>query len=273
MQTDQVVVNPITDQRGLFSYVTCLLALLNRYEVEKIPIYADWTGADNYADPDHHPNVFNSYFEQPFVDRLNSSHQIIQTSEGSELLNEFFNHKVYSFAPEVRKKAARLVTKYLRVLPRITKLVDSFCDPLKNESILGVHIRSTDQFNGGHFHGQSLCLHRYLELIDQAVFQNQHAKIFAASDSQAVIELLRDNFRNLITYDCTRSLDNRALHLTEEFLGYQIGEDVLVESLILSRCQFFIASPSNVSTMVTFWNLDLPFVEAMKGILNYEPGL
>jgi hypothetical protein len=189
------------------------------------------------------------------------------------LLYEFLDHKVYSFDPEVRKKAARLVSQYLHVLPRITDKVDSFCEHFRGESVLGVHIRGTDQFIDGHFQGQSLCPYRYLDLIDEAVSQNQHTKIFAASDSQPLIELLRDNFRNLITYDCTRSPDNRALHLTDEFVGYQIGEDVLVESLILSRCQSFIASPSNVSTMGTFWNPDLPFVAAMKGILKYEPGL
>jgi hypothetical protein len=118
-----------------------------------------------------------------------------------------------SGSPEVRKKAARLVSKYLHVLPRVTKLVDSFCERFQSESALGVHIRSTAQFIDGHFNGQSPCLHRYLELIDQAVSQNQHSKIYAASDSQALIEFLRDNFRNLITYDYTRSPSSNPLSI------------------------------------------------------------
>jgi hypothetical protein len=61
MQTDQVVVNSISGLRGFFSYVTYLLALLGRYEIDKIPVYVDWSGASNYRYRRRRDNVFD-YF-------------------------------------------------------------------------------------------------------------------------------------------------------------------------------------------------------------------
>mgnify|MGYP003675723531 CR=1 FL=1 len=271
METNKVIIIPVSYNRGLFSYLTCVLAVLSKYEHTGVSVYIDWSGADNYADPIRGRNVFDYFFEQPFVKELVGDHEIIGIEEGLNLLDDFFRYSIYSFNPSVRTLASRLLKKYIRIKPQILKKVDDFCLRLKGENVLGVHIRSTDQYTDGHFAGQPLCLERYLELIDQAIFQNGYTKIFAASDSEEIIDLLGDNFRNLLTYDCIRSPDHRAIHLNEEMKGYRIGEDVLVESQILSRCQYFIASPSNVSSMVTFWNCRLPFLEAMRGHLKYLP--
>lgn len=273
MSVEKLAINSIVSHRGFFSYLICLLAMLERYEKTGVPIYVDWSGAGNYADANRKVNVFENYFEQPHIQNLPARFEVVEQTDATQIVTRFLNSRIYSFDPQVRKKAARLAATYIKVLPKLTDIVKTFCRRMDSENVLGIHIRSTDQYqdNCGHFPGQKPCLERYLELIDYAVFRNRHTMIYAASDSQQIIEWLGDNFRNMITYDCNRSTCNTAIHKDQALMGYQIGEDVLVESLILSRCQYFIASPSNVSSMVTYWNPDLPFVDAMRGFLSYRP--
>jgi len=273
MGIEKVIINSVVSHRGFFSYLTCLLALLERYETNGIPIYVDWSGAGNYADTRRKANVFEYYFQQPHMEKLPDRFELVEETDATHLIARFFNDRIYSFDPQVRAKAAQLLDKHIKVLPSVTELVERFCQRMAGEDVLGIHIRSTDQYQleRGHFPGQKICLERYLELIDYAVHRNQHTMIYAASDSQQIIEWLGANFRNMITYDCKRSTDNDAIHANKALMGYQIGEDVLVESLILSRCQYFIASPSNVSSMATFWNPNLQFIDAMRGHLSYMP--
>ncbi len=269
MKREPLVVNSVRDHRGLFSYLTCLLALLEKYGEKGVPVYVDWSGAGNYRETARGTNVFEYFFDQPMVRAARDHHDVIEDTEGRDILPDFFNRKIYSFDPEVRAKASRLLRKYIRVSPAILAKVEAFASRAFSNQVLGVHVRSTDQYFGGHLHGQVLPLDAYLDQIDRAVHSGGYTRIFAASDDGNVIEFLRDNYRNVVTYDSVRSHNGKALHLDAATAGYRIGEEVLVESLILSQCQFFIASPSNVSSMATFWNPDLPFVSALAGIVRF----
>lgn len=271
MKHSPVVINCIQRPRGLFSYLTCLLALLEKYGEKGVPVYADWSGARNYHEAARETNVFEYFFDQPMILGISPQDVVIEETEGSELLPNFFNQRIYSFDPDVRLKASRLLAKYIRVRPGIVKKAEDFRARSLGNLVLGIHVRSTDQYSGGHLCGQKLPFDVYLDQIDRAVFAGGYKQIFIASDDETVIELLRDNYRHLVTYDCVRSRNGQALHLNPSTEGYQIGEEVLIESLILSQCQFFIASPSNVSSMVTFWNPNLSFISALHGIVHMPP--
>jgi hypothetical protein len=89
MGLKKVVINPVTRHRGFFSYLTCLLAVLEKYETEKVSIYIDWSGAGNYADPSRGPNIFDYFFKQPFLERISDDCEIIGQDEGPEMLTAF----------------------------------------------------------------------------------------------------------------------------------------------------------------------------------------
>ena len=96
--------------------------------------------------------------------------------------------------------------------------------------------------------------------------------LFVATDDESIANYMAAHYRDAVNYECHRSGDGSPVHLNPKTMGRQIGEEVLIDALLLSRCQFFVASPSNVSSMVTYWNPELPFVSAMEGVLDFGPG-
>jgi hypothetical protein len=162
-----------------------------------------------------------------------------------------------------RKYVHELIIKYIKVKNYITEQVEDFFEArMKGNKVIGVHVRRTDSVADSF--KRSPPLEEYVREVNHYIqfmkvrSHEEVIKIFLATDDAAILEKFRQIFSERLIYcPFTRSSNGEALHLNPEVNKPRAGEEVLVESLLLSRCDFLVHSRSNVSTSALYFNPDL----------------
>ena len=98
----------------------------------------------------------------------------------------------------------------------------------------------------------------------QSKYYYKHApKIFVATDSEQVVEVLNSVFPGMIiTYPSRRMPkynNNTPIHLSKQS-GQAHGEEALIETVLLSRCDTLIGSDSNMSIAAAYMNTETEFI-------------
>ena len=92
-------------------------------------------------------------------------------------------------------------------------------------------------------------------------YQNVNVQFFVATDEQKLLEEAQELLSGPVIYcDSYRSLNGEPLHRPKKKQDYskaKLGEEVLIETLLLSKCNGFVHTRSNVSTAVLFFNPEL----------------
>lgn len=147
--------------------------------------------------------------------------------------------------------------KYLIVHPHILDKVDDFVNKNFIGKIAALHIRGTDSFYDKT--RPHLPVSFYKELIAEKL-QN-YSKVLICTDSLEILEILKSSFGDkIINYDSEKStLEKYRYHLS--YISedpYRIGEEILIESLLMARCDLLIRGCSNVST---FSLVENPYID------------
>lgn len=61
----------------------------------------------------------------------------------------------------------------------------------------------------------------------------------------------------IVSRDVHRSTGEEGIHFSEHN-GYQLGEEALIDSLLLSKCDLLIRTSSNLSLWSTYFQPDIP---------------
>ena len=93
-------------------------------------------------------------------------------------------------------------------------------------------------------------------ILDEAnKYADGNTQFFVASNNQALTQLARDILKGpVINYDAVTAVGIVDITPWREKLHPRAGEDVLIEVLLLSKCDFFIHTISQVSTAVLYFN-------------------
>jgi len=137
-----------------------------------------------------------------------------------------------------RALARRYVSEFVRVKPHVLAKVDAFAnDWIGPQHTIGVHIRGTD-----FAYAEPTPPEAYFDAIDRYLAERGLAdsyRIFLATDQNQFVDLFRRRFGDrLVTYDCLRSSGRKAPFKFAHESPYRRGEDVLIDVLLLSRCDF-----------------------------------
>lgn len=128
-----------------------------------------------------------------------------------------------------RALGRRAVHEYVRVKPHIRQKVEGFhAAKMDQDYTVGVHIRGTD-----FAYAEPTAPGKYMKDIRNHVRDHgkDGFKIFLATDQCQYVECFEEAFPGcIITYDALRSGNDVA--------PYQKGEDVLVDTLLLSKCDY-----------------------------------
>jgi hypothetical protein len=209
------------------------------------------SGADLEAIRDVDPSrIIDSkgFFQTPYIDDQNFlPHEIAAGKERN-------THHV--------ERVQSLVRKFIKIKPHVTDKVEDFCKQhFNNNTVLGVHIRGTDMTSEPW---------NYMFPIWQVVAKAETlmnelgmTKIFVCSDEARTIEFFKMHFGDCCLYtDCNRSmggklpvmydLQNGSLDVNRRHNRYYSGLEVLVDVLLLARCQAFLASRSSVSNAAIY---------------------
>lgn len=207
-------------------------------------------------------NVWEYYFEPVSNldykkgDELHRYHLFDEYSPLYWLMPDY----VYNFDYTFRKKMNSIIREYVKIKKHIPAKVNFFYKKyMKGKKIIGVHVRGTDK----KLENIQPSLDSFLKIIDK--YKECH--ILIASDEYAIVEKFKKRFHGrVICYDAHRSLNSTPVH-NNSFITSQknplnaiLGEEVLIEAILLSKCDLFVHSVSNVATAVLFFNPKLKHI-------------
>ena len=119
-----------------------------------------------------------------------------------------------------------------------------------DDYVIGVHARGTDKRNGTG--GRIVLPEEYFPYIDKLVAEHD-AKIFFATDDPSFCEQVQQRYgERLFVNPALRH--EEAIHNVDHGSPYQKGLEVLVDCLMLSRCDFLLKCSSAVSEFAIFFN-------------------
>jgi len=248
---------------------------------------------DHFYDSEHGPNVWEYYFEPIMGVSYSRIEELLTEGEISEsdlhtypaeLLWEWhrfdpdriatFWHDEppedpRSWMAEKRRLGRQYVSRFLHVKPHIRTRVEQFAEQhIAPEYTFGVQIRGTDFAYAEPTEPRS-----YFRTIDDLVRRKKITsfRVFLATDqSQFVDHFSRQFGDRLITYSSTRSTSDVPPFLFRDMSPYKKGEDVLMDILLLAKCDFLLKSASAVGEYALWFNPNLDCVDfALES--QYDP--
>jgi hypothetical protein len=148
---------------------------------------------------------------------------------------------------------SQLLDRYVRIKSNIQNKIDTFYrENMQGKHVVGLHLRGSFVNNEvGEVPLESLC--------DEA---NRHAGpntvFFIATDQYPLLERVKALLNGeVIFYECFRQETTTSPFSSAQWPP-QMAEDVLVETKLLSMCDHFVHTISNVSTAALYFNPDLP---------------
>ena len=237
-----------------------------------------WTTPNLFYDASYGPNVWEYFFApvrcpEGKVGRFGQEHRVVGLTDGSlAWLHEQRPRSVFTYQhglhasrrerfdegwyAQQRVHGAELVRKYARVRPHVRCAVDAFwrAQGLDGAPVMGVHLRGTDKRSalGGRVVGPD----EYYPRIDAFLEEHgERARIFVATDSKDFLKEVKGRYGGRVAYrDALRSSKNAFKAARYEKEGYRKGEDALIDTLLLARCDALLKPSSSVSEFALYFN-------------------
>lgn len=257
---------------GMFSNVNEIVERLRLFENNGKKFYVNWTdspyrlgGCDN--------NVWGYYFEQPFdIDGYGIFSPRLEPAETLAFNpdNIIAPHQDYKLMlPTNRRYAQRLIDEYIKPKRELKAKIDSLFPEVNFKRVIAAHVRGRGfiQHHGDTAERRKLdtpnFFNVYFDAIDKIFAAKSHDRVLICSDSADVIEAAHARYGDrMISYAAQRSAFGEMHHEPTQDMGssfdkYLLGEDVIVEAFLMSRCEIFVHARSSVVNFVLCNNPDM----------------
>lgn len=182
-----------------------------------------------------------------------------------------------------RAEGSRLVHSYLRLQPHVSARLAAVqeqlfgASTLRSGPVLGVHLRGTDKGRYMQTAGSGGAVgpaeyEPYVRAFLDA--HGSNASVFVATDSPSFLAEVRARWppgRVRFRHDVLRHERNVAFaggSASSRSANYRKGEEVLLDTLLLSRCDFLLHSASGVAEFAIYWS---PRLHQHSVHLQYSP--
>ena len=161
--------------------------------------------------------------------------------------------KGHLYSTEHRRYVKSLLDKYVTIKPNIQEKIDTFyASMMEGHRVVGLHLR-------GSFISREVNMVPLEILCEEA---NKHADentlFFIATDQSPLLECARKLLKGkVIAYDCYRQSSTTSPWMPGQWPPI-MGEDVVVETVLLSLCDHLVHTISNVSTAALYFNPEQP---------------
>jgi len=234
-------------------FFACLFDTLSHLVIaeqqRKIPVVY-WGKNSLYFEPGGYNGVLNAweYYFEPVSPARYARSDVIH-DEHVDSIKSIGGVFAYYCNNKTGKTIARyqvnkIMQKYIRVKSHITQQVITFYKKyLMGRKTVGIHLRGTDK----HIE----CINTPpAEILAFANKMYKNHQFFIATDEEALLELAKKTLNGPVIYfDSFRSRDGRPVHFYSDNKA-KVGEEVLIEALLLARCNIFLHTCSSVSTAV-----------------------
>jgi hypothetical protein len=233
--------NESRDRIGMFALVLQALGVFAQHGNN---VYIDFSNKSPYQRGKE--NVWENYFEQAC-----SKYGKRVEKESTFMYHPYTFYTPFNgqaFHPAQRAWARALICRYIKLKPQLSSAIEKFAaENMSGKKVLGVQARVTENFK---VHAKGNDRQKFIDSLRDKVAP--HAKnydaIYLMTDSAQVKDLFDKWFQNVLFYDkAYLSSDYGAIHWNKKNDGYKVGEDVIIGTYILSKCDFLLAMRSNIS--------------------------
>ena len=253
---------------GLFATFT-LTASRVRYAITNnwIPVVDMQNYPSSYLAPEKlsKENAWEYYFEQPMrvgLEEARNGENVILCSEEYKtmvpwrLMFNWWNRRTFIVEWQMLVKLG-----FLKIKPEIMEEISAIRDKLfpPKERILGLHLRGTDYLNKPYIHMIPPPTEYALKVVIDKMHEWKCNKLFLATEDKNIFKIFQESFGEyLLTFDKPfkdykpgKSVgDTRIERENDHFLS---GKDYLIEMMLLTQCNSFIASGGAGNNGVMFF--------------------
>lgn len=195
---------------------------------------------------DFKDNMWLYYFDQP---------EIIEENV-IEVRDNFFGPSAFINKKE-RINYSKALTDYIKIKPHILEKAHNFKNQyFNNNKILGVHVRETAEDR------PLLSFDYYKHKIDLYFEKEKYDKVFICCESQLMLDRFKNTYQDKLIFYPSFKFSNRGhgeFNTAFNQESYIRGEDVLIESLLLSQTNFLLKTASNVSNFSIIYSPNLEY--------------
>jgi hypothetical protein len=223
---------------------------------------ADRLGMEPIIDFENFPTLYNE--DEEVQGTRNAWEYYFHQTSAVPLREIYESHHVFlcdgkyphgfSFSVTTISGSTEVFNQHIQVLPEIEDSVQNWIDEFGTRT-LGIQFRGQEQNRApGHPFGPTK--RQILEASKRLIRELNFDRIFLVTEDHDYLDLLRSEFGSaLIFTDSFRTRGENAYRIQPRPLHrYKLGREVLVDALLLSRCQALIASGSNVSEFAKLMN-------------------
>lgn len=206
-------------------------------------------------------NAWEYFFEPVSELTYEAGDQITYDYEvpgGSLIGCQFCAHCKDTLSRKKRREINRVLKKYIKLNPVVQKKVDDFYAANMHDKVtIALHLRGTDKVS----EVELLSIPETCKLANDCAKKYPNHQFFVCTEDENILTQAKEWLdAKVISYDSQRSLDGKNTHCQgrrSKFNNGQLGEEILIETVLMSRCEMLIHSCSNVSCAATFFNPDL----------------
>ena len=239
---------------GFFSNLSFVLCNLKiAYDKKFIPIidmenFTTWYNEKEKIDGSY--NSWNYFFEN-----INN----YSLEEVYKSKNVIFSNNEYPagmpMSPSKSKELVKIFNENIFVKKNILKIYDNFYkNYIFGRKVLGVHFRGCDlkSYRGHPFPATSK---QMINICKKLI--HEYDLIFLSTEEKKYQDIFFKEFKNkVICFNSYRSYKNAYLYYPRKNHRYLLGRDILIESMLLSSCDNFIFTNSNVSEAAKIFSIN-----------------
>ena len=200
-------------------------------------------------------NAWNYYFRNINKIKLKDVYKSQNVIFSSDVIDRKYYYHLHEVNKnyKLRKEFKRIEKKYIKIDPKIQNQANSFYSKYKDYKILGLHLRGTSYKNAPK-HPFPIPLELAITICKKLINKKKFEKIFIITEEKKYLKRFKMIFGDkLIYFDSFRSNINDAFEVYPRKLHrYKLGLEILIETLILSKCDGIIFNMTNVASSSIF---------------------
>src|SRR5262249_55093306 len=146
--------------------------------------------------------------------------------------------------------------EYIHLRPYLAQKIENFYQAhMAGKNTIGIHLRGTDK----KMEVIPVNIYEMLSDANDLAQKFPNCQFLVCTDDARLLKIARSMLKGpIVHYDARMSKHGKAVHYDKKIKEKaRLGEDVIVEATLLSRCNFFLHGCSSVSTAVLFMNREL----------------
>ncbi|MBD1157336.1 hypothetical protein IDH10_04155 [Pelagibacterales bacterium SAG-MED20] len=193
-------------------------------------------------------NAWEYYFEQVSKDKIKDIYKSRKVIITDNTFYKKFKHSI------TKNKLNKITKKYLKTKKEFVLYANNFVKKNFKDKTLGIHYRGTSYKTSAN-HPFPPTKKQIIDRSRYLMKKYKYNKIFLCTEEKEIFHALCKEFGNKICFirESYRSdKDDAFKKYPRRNHRYKLGKEILIESLILSKCQGFLYQNSNVSEFVKY---------------------